>query len=114
VEQLALVDELVEVRRAARVVEVPAVVLGGDHDGVVRPQAIEGLARLLPDGRLRMLDGGHLVPIEHPDAVADAVLDLMGASAHPEAHHDPEPGLSAPRPSLPDGGSTTGRASTGL
>jgi len=77
VEQLALVEELVEVGRAARHVRVPTVVLGGTHDGVVRPAAVKGLARAIPRARLRMLDGSHLLPMEHPGAVADTVLGMV-------------------------------------
>jgi pimeloyl-ACP methyl ester carboxylesterase len=77
VEQLALVEELVEVGRAARSVHTPTVVIGGDRDSVVRPQAVKGLARAMPKARLRMLEGGHLLPMEHPQAVADAVLGLV-------------------------------------
>jgi len=77
VEQMALVDELVEVRRAARSVHVPTIVLGGDRDSVVRPQAVKGLARAIPGAHLQMLEGGHLLPVEHPRAVADAVLGLV-------------------------------------
>lgn len=77
VEQLALVEELVEVGRAARSVHAPTVVIGGDRDSIVRPQAVTGLARAMPNAQLRMLEGGHLLPMEHPQAVADAVLGLV-------------------------------------
>jgi pimeloyl-ACP methyl ester carboxylesterase len=80
VEQAALVEELVEVGRAARSLRTPTVVLGGTHDGMVRPAAVKGLARAIPGARLRMLDGGHLLPIEHAPAVADAVLGLVASS----------------------------------
>jgi pimeloyl-ACP methyl ester carboxylesterase len=81
VEQLALVEELVEVRRAARSVHTPTVVIGGDRDSIVRPQAVKGLARAIPKARLRMLAGGHLLPMEHPRAVAEAVLGLVALGA---------------------------------
>jgi pimeloyl-ACP methyl ester carboxylesterase len=81
VEQIALVEELVEVGRAARSVQAPTVVLGGERDTIVRPQAVRGLARAIPHARLRMLDGGHLLPVEHAAAVASAVLDLVGPNA---------------------------------
>jgi pimeloyl-ACP methyl ester carboxylesterase len=77
IEQIALVDELVEVRRAARRVQAPTVVIGGTHDGIVRPQAVRGLARAVPAARLEMVDGGHLLPSEHPEVVAAAVLGLL-------------------------------------
>jgi pimeloyl-ACP methyl ester carboxylesterase len=80
VEQVALVEEMVEVGRAARTLRTPTVVLGGTNDGVVRPRAVKGLARAIPRARLRMLVGGHLVPLEHPGAVADAVLGLVASS----------------------------------
>jgi pimeloyl-ACP methyl ester carboxylesterase len=83
VEQLALVEELAEVRRAARSVHAPTVVIGGNRDSVVRPEAVRGLARVMPHARLRMLDGGHLLPMEHPRAVADAVLGLLAPSPRP-------------------------------
>ena len=79
VEQIALVTELVEVRRAARRVSVATIVLGGESDGVVTPAAVRGLARLIPGARLEMLDGGHLLPLEHAELVAKAVLSLVGS-----------------------------------
>ena len=56
VEQMALVEELVEVGRAARSVQAPTVVLGGERDTVVRPQAVQRTgtshsARPAPDAR---------------------------------------------------------------
>jgi pimeloyl-ACP methyl ester carboxylesterase len=80
VEQLALVEELVEVRRAARHVQTPTIVLGATSDSIVRPSAVKGLARAIPRARLRMLEGGHLIPVEHAVAVADAVLSLVATA----------------------------------
>jgi pimeloyl-ACP methyl ester carboxylesterase len=80
VEQMALVEELVEVRRAARGVHTPTIVLGAASDTIVRPSAVKGLARAIPHARLRMLEGGHLIPAEHSVAVADAVLSLVATA----------------------------------
>ncbi len=90
IEQMALVEELVEVRRAARRVRVPTVVLGGRHDGIVRPAAVQGLAQWIPGARLEMVEGGHLLPVEHADAVAHAVVELTGARPHVGAGPDLE------------------------
>ena len=89
VEQLALVEELAEVRRAARSVQAPTIVIGGNRDSIVRPKAVKGLARVMPKARLRMLDGGHLIPMEHPQAVADAVLGLLSDTERPVSGTDP-------------------------
>ncbi len=95
VEQMALVEELVEVRAAARDVHVPTIVIGGERDGIVRPQAVRGLARSIPGARLQMVPGGHLLPVEHAHAVAAAVLDLVGladpAGGHPRHAERPAP-----------------------
>jgi pimeloyl-ACP methyl ester carboxylesterase len=80
IEQTALLEELVDVRRAASSVATPTVVIAGNHDGVVPPGAVGRLARTMPHARSIEVDGGHLVPVEHPSAVADAVLALVGES----------------------------------
>ena len=83
IEQTALIEELADVRRAAPSVATPTVVIAGTHDGVVPPGAVGTLARTIRHARLIEVDGGHLVPVEHPSAVADAVLALVGDRAGP-------------------------------
>jgi pimeloyl-ACP methyl ester carboxylesterase len=78
IEQAALIEELVEIRRAAPSITVPTVVIAGRRDGVVSPQAATALAHSIPGARLVMVEGGHLLPLEHPTPVAEAVLQLVG------------------------------------
>jgi pimeloyl-ACP methyl ester carboxylesterase len=75
IEQRALLAELPAIASRLGDVDVPAVVVMGETDRVVRTQSQEALAAALPRGRLVRLPGvGHLVPHEAPRAVADAVL----------------------------------------
>ncbi|HEY6533688.1 MAG TPA: alpha/beta hydrolase [Acidimicrobiales bacterium] len=84
VEQTALIEELVEVRRAAGHVRAATVVLTGTEDTVVTPSAAMALAALIPGARVVDLEGGHLLPVEQPGAVADAVISLARAASVPE------------------------------
>jgi pimeloyl-ACP methyl ester carboxylesterase len=57
-------------------VDVPALVLVGEHDALTPPQQAREMAGALRRGEYVELAGvGHLTPIEAPDAFADAVLD---------------------------------------
>ncbi|MFJ7064478.1 alpha/beta fold hydrolase [Streptomyces sp. NPDC101115] len=68
--------------------EVPALALAGDHDLVTPSSHTEAIAGLLPDAELVIVpDAGHLVMLEHPEAVTDRIADLLaraGAVPHPE------------------------------
>jgi pimeloyl-ACP methyl ester carboxylesterase len=59
-------------------IEVPAVVIQGASDQLVKPACGRRLAALLPHARLQLVSGGHMVPYTHPQAVADAVRSLAG------------------------------------
>jgi pimeloyl-ACP methyl ester carboxylesterase len=54
-------------------IHVPAVVLQGAQDKLVKPECGRRLAAILPDAHLQMVQGGHMVPYTHPAAVAAAV-----------------------------------------
>ncbi len=71
-----------EVEAAARSLEVPSVILWGDHDPFFPVQVGERTAAAL-GARLQILAGcGHFVPEERPEQVAAAILELMrGAGA---------------------------------
>lgn len=60
-------------------IHVPAVVLQGDQDKLVKPRCGRLLAAGLPDAKLEMVSGGHMVPYTHPAAVAAAVQSVAGA-----------------------------------
>jgi pimeloyl-ACP methyl ester carboxylesterase len=58
--------------------EVPALALAGDKDLVTPSSHTEAIADLLPDAELVIVpDGGHLVMLEHPEAVTDRLADLL-------------------------------------
>ncbi|MFI5756899.1 alpha/beta fold hydrolase [Streptomyces sp. NPDC051569] len=59
-------------------VRVPAVVLAGDNDRVVKPELGAVVAKALPDARYELLPGaGHMLPLERPDEVLGAVAALV-------------------------------------
>lgn len=64
------------VNRGLASIRVPAIVLQGDQDKLVKPECGRRLAASLPDARLQMVQGGHMVPYTHPAAVAAAVESL--------------------------------------
>jgi pimeloyl-ACP methyl ester carboxylesterase len=78
VEQRALVREIDGLARRLPQVQPPAVVLAGALDFVLPPRVSRELAATLPHARFRLVpDAGHVIPVEAPDVVADAVVGLM-------------------------------------
>jgi pimeloyl-ACP methyl ester carboxylesterase len=57
-------------------IAVPAVVIQGADDQLVKPMYGRKLAATLPDARLEIVSGGHMAPYTHPAAVAGAALEL--------------------------------------
>ncbi len=59
---------------------VPAIVLAGEDDRLTPPGHARRIAEMLPELiRLTVLDGtGHMAPLERPDAVNEALLELAG------------------------------------
>jgi pimeloyl-ACP methyl ester carboxylesterase len=58
--------------------EVPVLVLAGDRDLVTPSTHSEEIAELLPEAELVVVpDGGHLVMLEHPEAVMDRLAELL-------------------------------------
>ncbi|MEV4948123.1 alpha/beta hydrolase [Streptomyces sp. NPDC053755] len=58
--------------------EVPVLALAGDRDLVTPSSHTEAIADLLPDSELVIVpDAGHLVMLEHPEAVTDRLADLL-------------------------------------
>jgi pimeloyl-ACP methyl ester carboxylesterase len=62
---------------------VPTVIVSGDADPLVRPEAqAQPLARAIPGATLVLLPGiGHMVPWVAPEALADAVTGLAARAA---------------------------------
>ncbi|GGT88955.1 MULTISPECIES: alpha/beta fold hydrolase [Streptomyces] len=58
--------------------DVPVLALAGDRDLVTPSSHTEAIADLLPDSELVIVpDAGHLVMLEHPEAVTDRLADLL-------------------------------------
>jgi pimeloyl-ACP methyl ester carboxylesterase len=77
VEQRALVREIGGLAARLPEVDTPAIVLGGRLDFMLPPRVVRELAATLPHAALRILPGaGHVIPVEDPDAVAAAALEL--------------------------------------
>ena len=66
-------------------IQVPAIVIQGEADELVKPKYGRKIAATLPDARLEMVHGGHMAPYTHPYAIAAAVnaveATLRGAQA---------------------------------
>lgn len=63
---------------ALRSARCPSVVLAGSRDTLCPPAFHHAIAEALPHSRMRELpDAGHLVPWQRPDAVSEALRDLV-------------------------------------
>ena len=87
--------------------EVPVLALAGDRDLVTPSSHTETIADLLPESELVIVpDAGHLVMLEHPEAVTDRLADLLarvGAVPGPGRSADGAAagGRTAPRAKAP-------------
>jgi pimeloyl-ACP methyl ester carboxylesterase len=62
-------------------VSCPTLLLHGDSDRLLRPEALARLVDLKPDWQVKLLEGvGHSPHLEAPDLVAELVLDHAGAA----------------------------------
>src|SRR5690606_30303962 len=58
-------------------VPVPALVLAGEADKIISPELGEVIARTMPQARFRRVAGaGHMLPLEAPGQVAQAIHEL--------------------------------------
>jgi pimeloyl-ACP methyl ester carboxylesterase len=63
-------------------VKAPTLILCGEEDGLTPPKRHEFMAELMPNSRLAVLPGaGHLLPIEAPEAMTEAVRGWLKGSA---------------------------------
>lgn len=58
-------------------VRTPSMVLWGEHDRVFPASMAQQFADAIPGGRARIVhDSGHMVPLENPQALLEAVLEM--------------------------------------
>jgi pimeloyl-ACP methyl ester carboxylesterase len=72
-ERLAAGGVVERIDRGLAGIKLPAVVIQGNDDHLVKPAYGRRLAAALPNARLVMVSGGHMVPYTHPATVAAAV-----------------------------------------
>jgi pimeloyl-ACP methyl ester carboxylesterase len=68
-----------DVRDRLHALRIPTAVLHGTDDPLFPQELGANLARRLPRGRLRLVEGaGHALPLTHGDAVVEAVEEMFG------------------------------------
>ncbi|MEV0560385.1 alpha/beta hydrolase [Dactylosporangium sp. NPDC050588] len=80
---------------------LPVAVLVGTLDRLTPPACAETITRELPDAELITCDdAGHMLPIERPDAVTDAIADVIRRAANTirMARHRPRAATPPPKP----------------
>lgn len=73
VEQRALLAETPQLEDSLRQIAVPTAVVTGASDRIVPLGAARALAARLPNAELFIMPGGHLLPFEKPEQIADLV-----------------------------------------
>lgn len=59
-------------------VAVPTLVMAGEHDALTPPAQARAMAEMIPGARMTVIPGaGHLSPLEQPDAVNTALIELL-------------------------------------
>ncbi|MEU0555412.1 alpha/beta hydrolase [Dactylosporangium sp. NPDC006015] len=81
---------------------LPVAVLVGTLDRLTPPACAETITRELPDAELITCDdAGHMLPIERPDAVTDAIADVIRRAANTIRMARHRPRTATPPPKLP-------------
>jgi pimeloyl-ACP methyl ester carboxylesterase len=74
-EQRTLIRELPTLERRLHEIALPTTIVAGTSDRVIPRRSVKQLAVQIPGAELRWVQGaGHLLPLQRPRAVADAVL----------------------------------------
>lgn len=75
---VTLTDAQVAQRMAS--IQVPVLILFGEHDKVVPPGNADRMASKLPNATVKILPGvGHIFPIEDPEATVGAITEFLEA-----------------------------------
>jgi pimeloyl-ACP methyl ester carboxylesterase len=94
VEQRHLVTDAQRLQQHLRNVACPVVILAGTRDRIIRPRIVVTLAKQLPLSNLSTTDTGHLIPVDDPAAVVDAILRALRWQ-YRNSLHKPAAGRSA-------------------
>jgi pimeloyl-ACP methyl ester carboxylesterase len=70
-----------KLRRRLRRISVPTLVVHADGDTLVPAAHAEAYAAEIPDARLEVMSGAHLLPIEHPRELAGLIARFAAAVA---------------------------------
>lgn len=62
-------------------ISLPVLGLRGESSDTLTPEAFELWRQAQPHADLRVCRGGHLLPLEHPEATAAEILDFLSAAA---------------------------------
>ncbi len=74
--------QTMDLRKGIAGIEVPTTIVVGSQDKLTPPKMADELARIIPGARLIRLEGfGHMLPVEAPEQVVDAILTATRASA---------------------------------
>jgi 3-oxoadipate enol-lactonase len=77
VETAEVDDPLEDDPRALASIETPALVLSGEDDMTDFRRGAEAIAAALPNARHGVIEGGHLAPLEAPQAFRDELLGFL-------------------------------------
>jgi pimeloyl-ACP methyl ester carboxylesterase len=77
-EQRRLLSDARRRQRQFSRVDCPIIIVAGSHDRIVAGRAVTALHKRLPGSKMATTASGHLIPIDDPDSVADAVLRALG------------------------------------
>jgi pimeloyl-ACP methyl ester carboxylesterase len=59
-------------------INVPSLVIVGEHDAIAKADEMRGLAAAMPNAEFKLIPGaGHMAPMEDPSAVNDALLAFL-------------------------------------
>lgn len=77
VEQRQLVTDAHRLENMFGDVACPVVIVAGTRDRIVRLRVVAAIAKSLPESKLFTTRTGHLIPVDDPNAVVDAVLHAL-------------------------------------
>jgi pimeloyl-ACP methyl ester carboxylesterase len=79
-----------DLRAGLAAVDLPATVLVGTHDVLTPRRSARALVAARPGGTMRVVPGaGHMLPIERPDDIVEAILGAFDQTVPCHAATDP-------------------------